>query len=66
MTERDAFSSNALRILKARYFMKTESGEFLDKSPRDLLSRVAGHIASAEPTKKDRQTWSRRFLKTML
>jgi ribonucleoside-diphosphate reductase alpha chain len=66
MTDRDGFSSNALRILKARYFMKTDSGEFLDKSPTDLFSRVADFVASAEKSKKEQQAWSRRFLNLMV
>jgi ribonucleoside-diphosphate reductase alpha chain len=66
MTDRDGFSSNALRILKARYFMKTDSGEFLDKSPADLFSRVADFVASAEKSKKEQQAWSRRFLNLMV
>jgi ribonucleoside-diphosphate reductase alpha chain len=65
MTDRDGFSSNALRILEARYFMKTETGEMLDKSPADLFSRVADFVATAEKTKKEQQTWSRRFLNLM-
>jgi len=66
MTDRDGFSPNALRILKARYFMKTDSGEFLDKSPADLFSRVADFVATAEKTRKEQQTWSRRFLNLMV
>ncbi len=66
MTDRDGFSSNALQILEARYFMKTETGEMLDKSPADLFSRVADFVATAEKTKKEQQTWSRRFLNLML
>jgi ribonucleoside-diphosphate reductase alpha chain len=66
MTDRDGFSPNALRILKARYFMKTETGEFLDKSPADLFSRVGDFVATAEKTKKEQQAWSRRFLSLML
>ncbi len=66
MTDRDGFSSNALRILEARYLMKTETGEMLDKSPADLFSRVADFVATAEKTKKEQQTWSRRFLNLML
>jgi ribonucleotide reductase alpha subunit len=65
MTDRDGFSSNALQILEARYFMKTETGEMLDKSPADLFSRVADFVATAEKTKKEQQTWSRRFLNLM-
>ncbi len=66
MTDRDGFSSNALQILQARYFMKTESGEFLDKSPADLFARVADFVATAEKAKKEQQAWSRRFLNLMV
>ncbi len=66
MTDRDGFSSNALRILEARYFMKTESGEFQDKSPADLFSRVADFVATAEKSRKEQQAWSRRFLNLMV
>ena len=40
MTDRDGFSENALRIMEARYFMKSESGDLIDKKPGDLFSRV--------------------------
>jgi ribonucleoside-diphosphate reductase alpha chain len=66
MTEGNGFSPNAMRILKARYFMKSEDGEFLDESPSDLFFRVAHHIASAETTKSDQKRWEKRFLKIML
>ena len=49
------FSENALRILKARYYIKNEKGDFLDKSPSDLFRRVANFIASAEKTKKQKR-----------
>jgi hypothetical protein len=35
MTDSQGFSPNAMRILKARYFMKNAKGEFLDKAPSD-------------------------------
>ncbi|MBN1224040.1 MAG: adenosylcobalamin-dependent ribonucleoside-diphosphate reductase [Candidatus Aminicenantes bacterium] len=66
MTEGNGFSQNALRILKARYLMKTEEGDFLDKTPADLFLRVARFVASTENTKKDRQIWEKRFFKTMM
>ncbi|NOR15538.1 MAG: adenosylcobalamin-dependent ribonucleoside-diphosphate reductase [Candidatus Aminicenantes bacterium] len=66
MTSRDDFSQNAIRILKARYYMKNDKGEFLDKSPADLFKRVATFIASAEKTKPDQQKWARKFFKIML
>jgi len=36
MTNREGFSQNAIRILKARYYMKDDKGGFLDKTPADL------------------------------
>ena len=36
------FSPNAIRILKARYYLKDDKGGFLDRSPADLFRRVAG------------------------
>ena len=62
MTEGNGFSQNAMRILKARYFMKSEDGEFLDKSPSDLFLRVARQIALAEETKSEQKKWENRFL----
>jgi ribonucleoside-diphosphate reductase alpha chain len=66
MSEGNGFSQNAMRILKARYFMKSEKGEFIDASPSDLFSRVAQHIASAETTKSAQRKWGNNFLKIMM
>ncbi|MGB6867436.1 MAG: ribonucleotide reductase N-terminal alpha domain-containing protein, partial [Candidatus Aminicenantaceae bacterium] len=66
MSEGNGFSQNAMRILKARYFMKSEDGDFLDESPSDLFSRVARHIASAEETTSEQKKWENRFFKLML
>ncbi len=66
MTEVQGFSENALRILKARYFLKNDKGEFLDKSPADLFRRVAGAVASAERTAKDKAVWSKAFFEAMM
>ena len=66
MKENQGFSDNALRILKARYFLKNEKGEFLDKAPSDLFGRVARTIASAERTAADRMAWARTFFETMM
>ncbi len=60
------FSENALKILRARYFLKDEKGELLDKSPEDLFRRVAGHIASAEKTKALRERYADEFLRVMM
>ena len=54
MSASGGFSENALKILKARYFLKNEKGELVDKFPEDLFRRVATDIASAEKTKADR------------
>ncbi len=66
MTATNGFSQNALRILKARYFMKNEKGEFLDKAPSDLFWRVARFVASAERTKKEEEHWAHKFLEVMI
>jgi ribonucleoside-diphosphate reductase alpha chain len=66
MSEGNGFSQNAMRILKARYFMKSENGEYLDESPSDLFFRVARHIASAEETPSEQKKWENRFFKLMM
>jgi len=66
MTETHGFSPNALRILKARYFMKNEKGEFLDKTPPDLFRRVAAHIAEAEKNPTERRAWAQTFYDVMM
>jgi ribonucleoside-diphosphate reductase alpha chain len=60
------FSENALRILKTRYFLKTEKGELIDKTPADLFGRVAKSVAAAERSPKDRDHWSRIFFELMM
>ncbi|MFC2168062.1 adenosylcobalamin-dependent ribonucleoside-diphosphate reductase [Acidobacteriota bacterium] len=62
----EGFSKNALRILKARYFMTDKDGNIADKTPSDLFSRVANHIASAEQTKKEKSIWEKRFFEVMM
>ena len=66
MTDVQGFSENALRILKARYFLKNEKGDFIDKAPSDLFHRVARAIAAAERSPKDRETWARAFYEAMM
>jgi ribonucleoside-diphosphate reductase alpha chain len=66
MADNQGFSENALKILKARYFMRNEDGEFLDRKPSDLFTRVARFIASAEKTKKDADAWSKKFFDAMM
>jgi ribonucleoside-diphosphate reductase alpha chain len=65
MTEGAGFSENALKILKARYFLKNEKGELIDKTPADLFRRVADFVASAEKTKADRKKYAGGFLAAM-
>jgi ribonucleoside-diphosphate reductase alpha chain len=60
------FSPNSLRILEARYFLKNEKNEVLDKGPADLFWRVAEFIASAERAKNERQKWARSFFEAMM
>lgn len=66
MAVKPKFSENALRILQARYYMKNEKGEQLDKSPSDLFSRVGHYIASAEATKSEQQRWGKKFFDVMM
>lgn len=62
----EGFSPNAMKILRARYFMKNEKGEFIDKKPSDLFRRVADYIASAEKTKDEQKEWADKFFKAMM
>src|SRR5512137_493059 len=65
MSASGGFSENALKILKARYFLKNDKGELVDKTPEDLFRRVAGFVASAEKTKAERKTYAEAFLRIM-
>lgn len=62
----EGFSENALRILKARYFMTDKDGHFIDKVPSDLFSRVADYIASAEQSENEKELWKERFFDVMM
>jgi ribonucleoside-diphosphate reductase alpha chain len=56
-------SENALRVLRARYLKKDESG-VLTETPRELFGRVAETIAAAELNyggEAQRAAWSARF-----
>ena len=66
MSDSQGFSPNAMRILKARYFLKNEKGDFLDKSPSDLFRRVATVVAGIEKKAKDRPVWARKFFGVMM
>ena len=65
MTDKAGFSENALKILKARYFLKDEKGELIDRTPADLFRRVADHVASAEKSKADRRKYAEEFFRAM-
>ena len=60
------FSPNAIRILKARYYVKDDKGGFLDKSPADLFRRVAGFVAGAEKGAAERDRRAEAFFKVMM
>jgi len=66
MADAQGFTENALKILRARYFMRNEQGEFLDKKPADLFTRVARFVASAEKTKSAADAWSKMFFDAMM
>jgi len=59
------FTDNALKILKARYFLKDDKGGFVDKAPEDLFRRVADYVATAEKGKADRRKYAQAFLRIM-
>jgi ribonucleoside-diphosphate reductase alpha chain len=65
MTDTAGFSPNALKILEARYYLRDEQGELLDKSPADLFRRVADYVATAEK-KGARRKWAEEFFRVML
>jgi ribonucleoside-diphosphate reductase alpha chain len=56
------FTTNALRVMKARYLMTNESTGELE-TPEEMFRRVASKIASTE---KDKELWTRRFEEVML
>jgi ribonucleoside-diphosphate reductase alpha chain len=59
------FSDNAIKILKARYFLKNEKGGLVDTGPEDLFRRVADYIARAEKGKADRKKYAEAFFRIM-
>jgi ribonucleoside-diphosphate reductase alpha chain len=65
MSAAGGFTENALKILRARYFLKNEKGDLVDKSPEDLFRRVATYVASAERTKAERKKYAEAFLRAM-
>ncbi len=65
MTDPGEFTPNALKILEARYFLRNEKGELLDKSPADLFRRVADAVAAAEK-KPGRRAAAEAFFRAMM
>ncbi len=61
-------SSNAVRVLQARYLKKDENGQCVEE-PRDLFRRVASAIADAEllydEDAANRSEWENRFFRLM-
>ena len=66
MTDSTGFSENALKILQARYFLKNEAGDMVDKTPADLFRRVADYVATAETSEAGRKAYADRFFAAML
>jgi ribonucleoside-diphosphate reductase alpha chain len=62
----EGFSANAMKILRARYFMKNEKGDFVDKKPSDLFRRVADYIALAEKRQDEQKDWADKFFRAMM
>jgi ribonucleoside-diphosphate reductase alpha chain len=65
MSDSCGFAPNALKILEARYFLRNERGELLDKSPADLFRRVADAVAAAEK-KPGRKAAADAFFRAMM
>ncbi len=65
MSDTAGFSENALKILRTRYFLKTETGDLIEKTPADLFRRVAVQIAAVEKSEPDRREHAERFFKAM-
>ncbi|MCJ7680321.1 MAG: adenosylcobalamin-dependent ribonucleoside-diphosphate reductase [Candidatus Aminicenantes bacterium] len=66
MFSHSGFSDNALRILKARYFIKDKDGRFIDKDPSHLFQRVARFVASAEKDEDSQKKWADSFFRIMM
>ncbi|MDA8433027.1 MAG: adenosylcobalamin-dependent ribonucleoside-diphosphate reductase [Nitrospiraceae bacterium] len=58
-------SENAVKVLKARYLLKNESGETIE-TPEQMFYRVAQHVAAAERNYGgDAGYWTERFFNLM-
>ncbi|MFQ5461994.1 MAG: vitamin B12-dependent ribonucleotide reductase [Phycisphaerae bacterium] len=67
--ENHGWTENALRVLRARYLKKDESGECVEK-PHEMFRRVAKAIADVEllydPDETSRSEWEERFFELMI
>ena len=63
-----ALCANALRVLRARYLKKDETGR-VTETPEELFSRVARTLADIEQhygaNEAERDTWQERFYELM-
>ncbi|GMV96399.1 MAG: hypothetical protein AMXMBFR83_07650 [Phycisphaerae bacterium] len=66
--EAPALCENALRVLRARYLKKDESGKVIE-TPEELFTRVARTMADVEllyDTQRQRDEWEERFYNLMV
>ncbi|MGE5342729.1 MAG: adenosylcobalamin-dependent ribonucleoside-diphosphate reductase [Candidatus Omnitrophota bacterium] len=64
--EIEGFSENAMKILRTRYFKKSEKGELSETRPSDIFRRVSRYVANAEKTPELKKLWEERFFKSMM
>ncbi len=60
------FPENALKILRARYFKKDETGTLVESKPSELFRRVARFIAQAERGQGEKKLWEENFFQAMM
>lgn len=60
------FTENSLKILRARYFMRTAFGELIEKTPEALFRRVAENVSQAETTSGMRRKMADNFFRAMM
>lgn len=56
------FTTNALKVMKARYLIHDDDGN-VSETPEQMFHRVAAHLASIE---QDKERWTNEFEKVML
>jgi ribonucleoside-diphosphate reductase alpha chain len=62
---RPILTENAKRLVESRYLLRNENREIIE-TPRQMIERVAGCLASAEYTHEDREHYYPIFLEKML